>query len=57
MQSTYVAHRLPVDCKEQTGNVRMGTVCSRSLEEKYKNLSGKEGRIKEYVELKVLHSC
>ena len=48
MQSTYV-HRLPMDCKEQTGNIRMGTVCWRALEEKYKSLSGKEGRIKEYV--------
>lgn len=48
MQSTFV-DPLPVDCKEQTGDVRMGTVCSRALEEKCKSLSGKEGRIKEYV--------
>lgn len=45
-QSTYV----DIECKGQTGNVRgMGRVCSRTLEEKYKSLSGKEGRIKEYI--------
>lgn len=30
----------------------MRTVCSRDLEEKYKSLSEKEGRIKEYTMLK-----
>lgn len=54
IQSTYVDMYCPCTVKDRQETRRMGRVCSRELEEKYKSLSEKQGRVKEYVVLKCL---